>query len=231
MFDRLAPIVLPFVPARAATRIGHAPHWAMPLVVVVLAQIVIGLIGHPVRVEQTLAHIPRSATQAELTTVRDELERALPWDLAVLPLKEAAGAATGAVVLGLVVGALGIGQRPRFAMLFALYIGLSGIGIVEKGAEIAFLSATGHLSALPPYPWSGLVFTGSRAVSYPVGLLLTTINLFTLWYVGALARALAVLCNISKAHAVLIAVVFWAVTAGCAIAVLHLLRNAYVFTF
>ena len=231
MFDRLAPIVLPFLPARAAARIGHAPHWAVPLIVVVLAQMVIGLLAHALRVEQTIAHIPPSATQAELTIVREELERALPWDLAVVPLKETAGAAAGAVVLGLVIAALGIAQRPRFAMLFALCIGLAGIGIAEKGAEIAFLSTTGHVSAVPPYPWSGLVFADSRAVSYPVGLLLTTINLFTLWYVRALARALAVLCNISKAHAVLIAVVFWAVTAGCAIAVLHLLRNAYVFTF
>jgi hypothetical protein len=198
---------------------------------VVLAQIILELAAHPVRVEQTIAHIPGSATQAELAVVREDLDAVLPWDLAVLPIKETAGFAAGAVVLGLVVAAFGIGQRPRFAMLFTLCIGLAGIGIAEKGAEIAFLSATGLPAAIPPYPWSALALAGSSVVSYPVGLLLTTINLFTLWYVSALAWALAVLCNISKAQAVLLAVVFRAVTAGCAIAVLHLLRNAYVFTF
>lgn len=230
MSDRIAPLLLPFMPARAAARIGHTPRWAVPLVAVVILQVLLEFAAHPLRAEQTIAHIPRSATREELLVVRAELDAALAWELAILPVRESAAAAAGALVLGLILAAVGAGQRPRAAQLFAVVIGLGGIGVVEKGAEIAFLAGTGQFPALPIVPWSALALAGPTAVPYPVGLLLTMINLFTLWYVSALARALAVLCNIRNAHAFLIAIVFRTVTAGCAIAVLHLLRNAYVFT-
>lgn len=230
MSDRLAPLLLPFLPARAAAHVSHTPRWVVPLLTVAILQVILELVAHPLRVEQTVAHIPPSASREELLVVRTELDAALPWDLAILPIEESASAAAGALVLGLIIAAFGGGQRPRPVQLFALCIGLAGIGVIEKGAELAFLSTSGAHAAVPAYPWSALGLAGPVADSLPVALLLTTINLFTLWYVSALGWALAVLCNIRIAHAVLIAIVFRAVTAGCAIAVLHLLRNAYVFT-
>ncbi len=230
MFDHSAALILPFLPARTASRIARAPRWVVPLIAIVAVQILLEIVAHPIHVDRTIAHIPPSASRDELRVVHAELDAALPWELAILPIKESAGAAAGALLLGLIVAAFSGGQRPRFALLFTICIGLAVIGVMEKGAEIAFLSGSREMQALPIYPWSALAFTGPAALSYPAALLLTIINLFTLWYVSALARALAVLCNIRIAHAVLIAIVFRAVTAGCAIAVLHLLRNAYVFT-
>jgi hypothetical protein len=196
-----------------------------------MVQIILEILAHPARVEQTLAHIPPTATEAEHAIVRDELDASMPWDLAIMPVKEVAGIAAGTVVLGLILLAFGSGKQPRYSLLFTLCAGLAGIGVLEKGAEILLISFSGQGSGLPVFPWSALAVMEAPSTSYATGLLLTTINLFTLWYVGALAWALAVLCNISKAHAVLTAVAFRAVTAGCAIAVLHLLRNAYAFTF
>lgn len=212
-------------------RVAHAPRWLVPLLAVVILQIILEFVAHPVRVERTIAHLPLSASREELGVVRTELDAALPWDLAILPISESASVAAGALVLGLIIAAFGAGQRPRPVLLAALCIGLGGIGVIEKGAEIAFCSISGHAASVPAYPWSALAVAGPVTDAYPVRLLLTIFNLFTLWYVSALGRALAVLCNIRIAHAVLIAIVFRAVTAGCAIAVLHLLRNAYVFTF
>jgi hypothetical protein len=207
----------------------QAPHWLFPLLVLILAQIALEVCGHRVMVEQTVARIPSTATRTECDVVRSELDAALPVDLSIVPFKEGSVAAAGAVVLGVVLAAWGTSHRPRFAQLFALCVGLALITCFENGAETAFLSVSPAIHGLPAFPWSALAFTDATGISYPVGLLLTTINLFTLWYVSALGRALAVLCNISTAHAVLIALVFRAVTAGCAIALLHLLRNAYAF--
>lgn len=229
MSEHLQALFLPFMPARAGQRVLHTPHWILPLALLVLVTIALKGAGHRVLVEQTLTHIPPSATWAEREAVRRELDSALPLDLSIVPFTEGAAAAASAAVLGLVIAAWGIRQKPRFAQLFAMCIGLAIITGFENGAETVFLSISPPAAGLPVFPWSALALIESTRVSYPSGLLLTTINLFTLWYVCALGWALAVLCNISKAQAVLIALVFRAVTAGCAIALLHLLRNAYAF--
>jgi hypothetical protein len=207
----------------------HAPRWLFPLVLLVVVQIALEAGGHDVMVEQTIAHLPSSATGSEQDVVRNDLDAFLPVDLSIIPFKEAAAAAASAAVLGVVLAAWGPRQKPRFAQMLTLCVGLGLITCFENGAETAFLSVSPVTQGLTAYPWSALALTDVSHVSYPAGLLLTTINLFTLWYVCALGWALAVLCNISKAHAVLIALVFRAVTAGCAIALLHLLRNAYAF--
>jgi len=231
MSDRVAPLVLPFLPGRAAASIRRAPRWLLSLTILLCAQIALEVIAHPVMVEQTVTHLPPTATPIERDVVRDELDAALASDLSMVPLKEIAARAAEALVLGIIFGAITASPRPRFTQMFTLCLGLSGIGVLEKAAEIAFLTLTHQHHGLPAFPWSALAIVRGGQFSYAAGLLLTTINLFTLWYVGALSWALAVLCNISKAQAVLIAFVFRAATAGCAIALLHLLRNAYAFTF
>ena len=64
---------------------------------------------------------------------------------------------------------------------------------------------------------------------YRVVLLLTSINLFTLWYVGSVALGLAVLCRCRIWKAFLVAVAAWTVSTAFSITVLLLLRNAFQF--
>ena len=106
---------------------------------------------------------------------------------------------------------------------------MRGIGLCEEIAEFTYLWFLPFQHGLPVFPWGALALAPA-GLPYTTGLLLTSFNLFTLWYVGALAWALSVLCSISKSKAVLIAIAIRAVTAGCTIALLHLLRNAYAFT-
>lgn len=231
MSDHIAPLLLPFAPAKAAAAIHHRPRWIPALAVVILVQILLEVLAHPVMVEETLRRLPESATNEERAVVRDDLDTAVPVDLGMIPIKEAGAVALGAVVLGLLVTVASPRQRPRAAHLVAVLAGIAIISGIEKGAETAFLSYSAHTHGLPAFPWSALAFVHHDGLPYAAALLLTIINLFTLWYVVALGRALAVLCNVSTAHAVLIALVFRAASAGCTIALLHLLRNAYAFTF
>ena len=229
MYSHIAPLGAAFIPARAAREIRAHPRWLLPLILIVLLNAAFELISHPVRVQQTIAHIPHSATPGELETVRTDLDASLPGDLAILPLKIATAGALDAAVLGLLLAGFGAGDRPRFAHLFALSLGLASVGALEGLAEVTYLRTFSFPAGLPAYPWSALAIT-SAGDSYAAGLLLTSLNLFTLWYVVALAWALSVLCGIRKSKAVLIAIAVRAVTAGSTIALLHLLRNAYAFT-
>jgi hypothetical protein len=229
MFSHIAPLGVPVVPGWAAHEIKGHPHWLLPFILIVLLSGALEVISHPLRVEQTIVHIPRSATPEELAIVRSDLDASLPGDISILPLKIAAAGALEAVALGLLLAGFGTGDRPRFAQLFALCIGLASIGILEGTAEVTYLWLLPFANSMPVLPWSALALAPAGQ-TYAVGLLLTSINLFTLWYVGALAWALTVLCSISKSKAVLIAIAVRAVTAGSTIALLHLLRNAYAFT-
>ena len=92
---------------------------------IVLLTGTIEVISHPVRVEQTIAHIPPTANREELATIRSDLDASLPGDLSILPLKIAAACALEAAVLGLLLAGFGTGEQPRFGQLFALCIGLA----------------------------------------------------------------------------------------------------------
>jgi hypothetical protein len=228
MYSHLAPLGVPVLPGWAAQKIKVHPHWLLPSILIVLLSGALGVISHPVRVQQTIAHIPRSATPEELAIVRSDLDASLPGNISILPFKITATGALEAVVLGLLLAGFGTGDRPRFAQLFALCIGLAGIGILEGAAEVTCLWLLPFPNSMPVLPWSALALAPAGQ-TYAAGLLLTSLNLFTLWYVGALAWALTVLCSIRKSKAVLIAIAVRAVTAGSTIALLHLLRNAYAF--
>jgi hypothetical protein len=229
MYRHLAALYVPIQAGRAAQEIKAHPRWLLPFILIVLFSGALEVVSHTVRVEQTIAHIPRSATPEELAIVRSDLDASLPGDISILPLKIGAARALEAVVLGLLLTGFGTGDRPRFVQLFALCTGLAGIGLLEATAEVAYLWFFAFPHSMPVFPWSALALAPAGQ-TYAAGLLLTSFNLFTLWYVGALAWALTVLCSIRKSKAVLIAIAVRAVTAGSTIALLHLLRNAYAFT-
>lgn len=185
-------------------------------------------ITHSRDVSQTIAHLPSSATAEEREVVRADLDATLPLRAAILPLQHLAVWAVRAVLLTLLLHAFGTGVPPRTKHLMSIAVGSGGIDIIERlaGTVYAGISGAGEAVILP---WSLLALTGSTG-SFALTLLLTSINMFTLWHVGTVGWALSVLCSVHKHKAVLIAGAVWAVSAGSTIVLLDLLRNAYAFS-
>jgi hypothetical protein len=123
--------------------------------------------------------------------------------------------------------AFGAGDLPRGKHLMSISVGAGVIDQCERLSETVTAAFTTQLATeAGVLPWSALALTGGIS-SYAGTLLLTSLNMFTLWSVGVVGWALSVLCSISKIKAVLIAAAVWTVSAGCTIVLLHLLRNAY----
>lgn len=227
MSEHLAPLWLAVRPARAAAVIGTHPRWVVAFLVAVAAFTALEWASHDVRVATTLAHIPPTATVQELDEVRGVLDRGRVADLTMVPVKTGIVVCSEAFLLWLFVTLAGTGIAPRFSHVLALVTGTLFIHAGEAAAVTLFRWAADATATVPALPWSlhALLDAGDT----DTGLLLTSINLFTLWYCSALGWALSVLCRIRKSKAVLIAIAVRAVTAGGTIAMLHLLRDAYAF--
>jgi hypothetical protein len=230
MSDHLWPLLLPFQPAASARSIRHTPLWLLSFCLLAGAAALTDIIAHPHDVSATLAHLPPSATTEEREIVRTELDATLPLRIALLPSELLATWSARALLLYILIHAFGSGDPPRGKHLMCVAVGAGVVDVAERILETAFAAA---LLPTPDQavavPWTLLALTGDVS-NYALRLLLTSINMFTLWYVWAVGWALSVLCGIHKSKAVLIAGSVWAVSAGCTIVVLHLLRNAYAFS-
>ncbi len=226
MSEHLLAWVVPFRPAWAALRIRKAPHWLLSFCILAAIAGMIEVAAHPRSVMATLAHLPPSATASERRVVQEDLEAALPLRVSILPAQLLLRWSARALIVYMLLLAFGAGTPPRGKHLMSISVGVGVVEICERILETVY-----HISVFAPdtaaYPWTALALAGGVS-RYTSALLLTSLNMFTLWFVGAMGWALSVLCGISRIKAVLIAATAWAVAAGCNIALLHLLRNAYV---
>ena len=230
MSEHLSPLLLPFRPALAGMVLRSAPRWFFSFCILAAAAVLLEFVTHTRDVSETLAHLPSSATAEEREVVRADLDSTLPLRAAILPLQHLAAWSVRAILLTLLLHAFGTGVPPRTKHLMSIAVGSGAIDTIERLAQTMYagISDAGAGEALV-LPWSLLALTGPTG-SYALTLLLTSINMFTLWYVGTVGWALSVLCSVHKHKAVLIAGAVWAVSAGSTIVLLDLLRNAYAFS-
>lgn len=227
MSEHLLSWLVPFRPSRAAVRLRRTPRWLIGFCVLAVLAGAIEVLSHSRSVETTLEHLPDSATAPERQVVREDLDAALPVRIAVLPAQILLGLSLRALMWYLLFVAFGAGDSPRGKHLMSVSVGAGVIDQCERLAENIHAAFGASLATeTSGFPWSALALTGGVS-SYAGTLLLTSLNMFTLWSVGAVGWALSVLCSTSKIKAVLIAAAVWTVSAGCTIVLLHLLRNAY----
>ena len=230
MSEHLSPLLLPFRPALAGMVLRSAPRWFFSFCILAAAAVLLEFVTHTRDVSETLAHLPSSATAEEREVVRADLDSTLPLRAAILPLQHLAAWSVRAILLTLLLHAFGTGVPPRTKHLMSIAVGSGGIDIIERLAQAVYAGIPGAgPGEAVILPWSLLALTGPTG-SYALTLLLTSINMFTLWYVGTVGWALSVLCSVHKHKAVLIAGAVWAVSAGSTIVLLDLLRNAYAFS-
>ncbi len=229
MSDYLLPFLLAFCPRHAAVCLPDVVAWWRPYAVVALLAMALSVLSHSMAVTTTIAHLPPSATFADGERVREWLGAGLVARTLLLPFRLAAECGLSALLF-LALSHAFVGRAAgRFRGFFVLSLAASIFPLLSRSAGIvrAFLTN----GSMPPFvqpPFSAAELFPVVA-DYRVVLLLTSINLFTLWYVGSVTLGLAVLCRCRIWKAFLVAVASWTVSTAFSITVLLLLRNAFQF--
>ena len=229
MFEYLFPLLALVHPGAVSRKITRVLAWWRPLVAVALCAVCVGVAGHSIITTAVVAHLPRSATPEDIIQVRAWLDADLLPRTLLLPVRVGAESALGGFLLLLLArGFLG-GTGEAFKGYFVLSLVASAIPLFGRLAGIVVtLTRGGASGALLAAPWTlASVFPGEQ--DYRAILLLTSLNLFTLWYVCFLTLGLAVLCTCKVWKAFLVAVAAWTLSAAFSTAVLVLLRSAFQF--
>ncbi len=208
-------------------RIRTSPSWGAAFVLLALIMCAIELLAHEQRVQWTLAALPPSVGPAQAADVRSVLTRDLPGRILLLPLQLFVIVWMKTLLLSLILHALQGTLPVRLPHLFCIMVGVSGIDILEAIAPLVVGIPGGPFSgAAAPWSVAGLARIDPHT---PPGALLTSLNIFTLWYIGVLGWGISVLTNIRKRKAFLAAAVVSIVSTGSAVVLLHLLSTAYGF--
>jgi hypothetical protein len=229
MSEYLLPFLVAFRPGMAARRIPHVVAWWRPFGSVVVIAVLVSLFSHGYAVEQTLSHLPPTATPDDRIQVRDWLNAGLPARTLLIPIRLAAEYGSIALIIlafsraltgrrvgsyrGFFVLSVSAGLIPYLGQFAAILLAGSGTG----GSTASLFSPFSIAALLPP--------TGE----YGLNLLLTAINLITLWSVGSVTTGVTVLCRCKAWKAVLVAVAAWTVYTALSISALSLLRNTFHF--
>jgi hypothetical protein len=229
MSDYLLPFYLAFRPRAAAGLLPDVVAWWRPYAVVALLTMSLGVLSHSVAVTITVAHLPASATPADVERIREWLGAGLAARTLILPLRLMAECGMSALVLlGLSRAFVGHAAG-RFRGFFVLSLAASIFPLLGRGAGIIRASMPGGNAALLLHPPFSALDLFPAVTDYRVYLLLTSANLVTLWYVGSVTVGLAVLCRCRIWKAFLVAVAAWTVSTAFSITVLLLIRNAFQF--
>ena len=229
MSDFLLPFLVAFRPWKGTALIPSMVAWWRPFATAAVLTVLVALLSHRVAVDMTLSHLPPTATPGDVVQVRDWLDAGLPARTLLLPVRFSIECALSALVL-LAFSRAFTGRRAgSFRGFFILAAAASIIPLMGRCAGI--LLSAGLDESIRPFVQVPLSVAAllPRSGDYRVELLLTSLNLTTLWYVGSVTVGVAVLCRCKAWKAVLVAVAAWTVTTVVSITVLSLLRNAFQF--
>jgi len=156
-----------------------------------------------------LQHLPPGATITDKQVVIESLNKELPANLTFYPIRLFLGWSSFALALLHICKAFGPMEAVRFKLVFSLEVHAEAASVL--GSLLAAVSAevfnkedavTTHLS------FAFLV----RGQSFVIESLLTSLNIFTLWYMIVLFTGVHVICGFSKRKSLLIAAMAWAVS-------------------
>jgi len=231
MSDYFLPFLMLVRPRQAADRLPSVVAWWRPFAVIAILAMGLCLLSHPLAVSIAVSHLPPSATSDDIAQVREWLIDDLVSRTLLLPLRTAVECACSALLLLAFSRAFTGRTAGSFRGFFVLSLAASIFHLLGRGVSTLWASVINDslpsslgtvLSAADLFPTGG---------DYSIILLLTSINLFTLLYLGSVTLGLAVLCRCSTWKAFLVAVATWTVSTAFSITVLFLLRDAYQLRF
>ena len=231
MSDYFLPFLMLVRPRHAADRLPFVVAWWRPFAVVAILAMGLGLLSHPLAVSIAVSHLPPSATADDAGQVRRWLDAGLVSRTLLLPLRTAVECGFSALLL--LAFSRAFTGRPAGSFRGFFVLSLAASVFLLLGRAVA---AGWHWIANDGIPSSpGMILSAAHLFpsvgDYGVILLLTSINLFTLLYLGSVTLGLAVLCRCNAQKAFLVAVAAWTVSTAFSITVLFLLRNAYQIRF
>jgi hypothetical protein len=209
---------------RALTGLKHRPRWLLMFVFLnaLLAGIDLGM--QPAVRQAAFDRLPPGAGKQDRVVLTQMFEEQLPFRLAFLPVRNAAG--WGLFALCLYYAALAF--RPlepvRFSQVFALEVW------AESALALGNLATLIRVWMIPSGPQPGTPAFSLRDIVSPVGALepdviLGTLNLFALLYLAVLTLGMAVICGFRTGRSVLLVVSLWAASQMLNLAVLEALRD------
>jgi len=229
MSEYLLPIQVAFRPRRAATLIQAVVAWWRPFATVAVASVMVALISHDLAVNLTLSRLPPAASPEDRVQVRNWLDTGLPARTLLLPVRLAAESGLNALILLAFARAFTSRHSGSFRGFFVLSVSAAMIPLLGRCAAIlAATAGVGGPSSFLAPPFS-LATVLPPTGDYRFDVLLTSVNVSTLWYVGSVTPGVTVLCRCKAWKAVLVAVAAWTVSTASSITVLALLRNAFQF--
>jgi len=217
-----------FRPRFAAAAIKARPRWVLVFALLALLSISIVIATHNQSVQSTLSHFPASATPGDREHVKDILDGELFSKSSFLPIRLLLGWSGFALLLFSLSRSFRPPDQVRFVQVFALEVHAEAIGLLSR--LVIFATELIHGAAqttLPPPPLLGVLSIVPPPGDFVLFSLLSSINMFTLWYVLVLTAGIHVLCGFAKRKAFLIVTGAWALTLCCDLAVLALLRDAF----
>ena len=217
-----------FRPRVAAAAIKARPRWILVFALLALLSIGLVIATHNQSAQITLSHLPASAAPEDREHVRDILDRGLFSTYSFLPIRLLLGWSGFALLLFSLSTSFKPLEPVRFIQVFTLEVHAEAIAVLAKLVTLAVAlihgAAQATLSSPPPLSVLSLAPPPGDFVLFS---LLSSINMFTLWYVLVLTAGIHVLCGFAKRKAFLIVTGVWALTLCCNLGVLALLRDAF----
>lgn len=229
MYDYLLPFRLAFTPRSATQGIASLVAWWRPFTTVAVLTILVALLSHRMAVDLTLTHLPPTATPDDRAQVREWLDAGLPARTLLLPVRFSLECALSGIMLLALSRAFTGRQTGSFRSFFILSATAAIVPLMGRVAGyLLSLGANQGGTRFLAMPFSAALLAPAEG-DYRIQLLLTSLNLITLWHVGLVTVGVAVLCRCKAWKAILVAVAAWTVTTVVSITVLALLRNAFRF--
>jgi hypothetical protein len=207
----------PFRPSLESGVLKKHPRWFVSFLILSVACVVLFALRYQETVRTTIDHLPQSAGTEERRHAADVVSGERLLRSLFLPVRLFTGWALFALVLFLSCKAFRPPEGIRFTQFLAL----------EIHAELILLLSS--VAAILRLPQSGEAWLSSQSTDFILRTLLTTINLFTLWYIVALTAGVSVLCGFSKRKAFLIVAGVWVISLCLNLGVLNQLSQVFHF--
>jgi hypothetical protein len=204
-------------PRRAILRIDQDPQWIGAFAVLAAASLLLFGLHYEQSSREVLSHLPATADTAE----REALARAFReefWrNLFALPFRLLFGWGAFAFALAVSARAFSRARGVRYRKVLAL----------EVHAEAILLLPLILQSVNLPTPSMAMFFASSQ--NFLLNSLLTSVNIFTLWYLLVLAAGITVLCSVRHRSGLVLVPVVWALAQLLNIGALTLLIRVFHF--
>jgi hypothetical protein len=217
-------LLILFTPRKAAEQIKASPAWLTTFLVLAAVNIAATAITHPYVVQETLAHLPSSATIADKQRVMQSLSDEITATLTFLPVRLFIGWGSFSLVLFIIARAFEPAETIRFQQVLALIIHTETVSVLAGVATV--VSVLTHTNAgHTGIPFSLSPFIDSQ--SFIMKALFSELNVFTLWQLVIQIIGISVLCGFGRIRAMTVVVLVWVLSVFFDLGIIRLLVDRF----